>query len=328
LLVAVGILWYFGIFARKPKMVLVTSDIPYWDLVIDGADQAARLYDVNLTVVRTKADESSQTQALKDLLKDKYVGVAVSPLNPRTQAGVLADLAANTTLVTMDSDSPVSRRLCFVGTDNYDAGRRCGQCVRSAIPKGGDVVICMVSFDKDNAVRRRQGVIDELLNRPFETHRVPDPSDQPIAGKEYTISTTLVDNADPQVATDQAVAALKANPNIKCFVGLMSYSTPAILAALEQSHKLDQVRVVGFDANTKTLDGIEAGHVDASILQDQYGCGFQAIRILAEDARGDHSSLPMFETRTLPVDVITKANVASIRTQLANERHPSNDAGT
>ena len=56
-----------------------------------------------------------------------YDGVAISPNDPPRQASALADIAADTNgnLITFDSDSTVSRRLCFIGTDNYDAGRVC-----------------------------------------------------------------------------------------------------------------------------------------------------------------------------------------------------------
>ena len=42
-------------------------------------------------------------------------GIAISPLNASIQANLLADAAANKTLVTLDSDAPVTGRLLFVG---------------------------------------------------------------------------------------------------------------------------------------------------------------------------------------------------------------------
>ena len=38
-------------------------------------------------------------------------------------AAVLAEVAAESDLITFDSDSNVSRRPGFIGTENYDAGR-------------------------------------------------------------------------------------------------------------------------------------------------------------------------------------------------------------
>ena len=208
--------------------------------------------------------------------------------------------------------------MCFVGTDNYFAGRLCGQQVRQAIPDGGDVVISSATLDKENGQRRRQGVIDELLDRPLQPDREMDPVDSaPLKGPHYTVVTTLIDASGEDAIVDAAVKTLKENPNIKCLIGLNNFGAPRMVKALEKAKKLDSVKVVGFDADKDTLAGIEAGHVYASILQDQYGCGFQAVRILAENSRGGNAGgLPMFQRRTLPVEIINKDNVTAIRGQL------------
>ena len=67
-------------------MALVAGEGPYWDLVIDGAREAAEQYDVNLTVIRSKPDEPTQSQTIRDLIGKKYNGVAVSPIDPMAQA--------------------------------------------------------------------------------------------------------------------------------------------------------------------------------------------------------------------------------------------------
>src|SRR5439155_15498208 len=142
--------------------------------------------------------------------------------------GALANIAGQSTLVTLDSDSPVAGKLCFVGTDNYEAGRLCGQLVRDAVPDGGEVIVSVGNVEKQNTQRRRQGLIDELLDRPYEEQRPMDPVDAPLKGEKYTVVATLVDNSDPGAAADLASKAMKDHPNLKCFAGLLSYSAAAI----------------------------------------------------------------------------------------------------
>ncbi len=179
LLIALMFLGYSaGLFTPRPKVALVTaSQGAYWDLVIKGAQHAAERHKVNLAVVQSKGDEASQTQAIRSLLGKGFDGIAISPNDPPRQAAALADIAAECNLVTYDSDSNVSRRLCFIGTDNYDAGRMAGQQIRQAVPDGGEIVLCIGSLEKENGQRRRQGVIDELLERTFEPNRPMDPVD-------------------------------------------------------------------------------------------------------------------------------------------------------
>lgn len=324
IVVALGILFAAGVFKSDPKVALVAGEGAYWELVINGAEEAARQYDVDLTVIRSKPEQAAQSQTIRDLLGKRYDGVAVSPIDPVVQAAVLAELAADTRLVTYDSDSPLSRRICFVGTDNYTAGRICGDYVRQAVPDGGEIILSISNLEKENGQRRRQGVIDELLDRPYEREHPMDPADAPpLKGERFIIVTTLIDHADPKAAPELAAKALQDHPNVKCIVGLNAYSTPAILQALEQSKKLGQVKVVGFDNAPETVAGIEAGNVFATVVQDQFGAGFHAVRILSESARGDQSGLPMFQRRTLPVEVVTKENVSAARNQLNPTTQPS-----
>src|SRR5687768_2400634 len=239
-----------GLFKPRPKVALVTaSQGAYWDLIIKGAQHAAERHKVNLAIVESKGDEPSQTQAIRSLIGRGFDGVAISPNDPPRQAAALSEIAAESHLVTFDSDSNVSRRLCFIGTDNYDAGRMAGQQIRQAVPDGGEIILCIGSLDKENGQRRRQGVIDELLERSFERNRPSDlPPDQPIREprSKYTVVTTLVDDIDPPRAQAMAKEALAKYPKVKCFAGLFAYNTPAILKALEEAGKTGQVQVVGF----------------------------------------------------------------------------------
>ncbi len=311
-------MYYSGAFQHKPKLAIVTaSQGPFWDQIVRGANDAAGASGAEVRIIRGAADEPSQTQAIHGLIGQGFDGVGVSPNDPIRQAGTLADLAAEASLITYDADCPVAQRLCFIGTDNYDAGRMVGQHIRQAIPAGGDVIICVGSLEKENGHRRRQGLIDELLERPFEPTRSMDPIDAPLKGAKYSIAATLVDGINADRATELAAGAIDRNPNIKCFAGLFASNAPAILKALEQKKMLGKIQVVGFDFNEETLAGIESGNVHATIMQDPYTIGYETVRILADLARGNRSRLPMFQTWHLSCDPVTKENVATVRQKLA-----------
>ena len=231
---------------------------------------------------------------------------------------LLSDAAEKTNLITIDSDSPVVRRLVYIGADNYTAGRMCGQQVRQAVPDGGEVVISVGTLAKDNGRLRRQGVIDELLERSFEPTRSGiDEGNKPLAGSKYTIVATLIDDLSADKAADLVAGAAKDHPSLKCVVGLFAYSTPAILKGLDKSGKLGQIKVVGFDINEPTLKGIEDGQVAATIMQDQYGYGFHAIRMLSDAARGNLNALPAFQMHYIGCNTVTKDNIQDVRKTLA-----------
>jgi ribose transport system substrate-binding protein len=322
-------LWYTGAFKPRPKIALVTaSQGPYWDMIVRGAQDSAERYKLDLTVIRAHGDEEEQTAAIRGLLGQGYNGIAISPNNPMTQGAILSEVAGQTNLVTFDSDSEVAGKICHIGTNNYDAGRECGKLIAQAIPDGGDVLLCIGSLDKDNGKRRRQGVIDELLDRTFEPARPMDAVDATLKGPKYTIVATIVDGIDPTKAAALAADALKQHPNVKCCAGLFAYNTPALLKALADSGKTGKVQIVGFDTYDQTLDGIESGTVFASVAQDPYNIGREAVRVLGDAANGDRMALPMFSNYFLATDDVTKANVATVRQDLAKKMKPATQPAT
>jgi ribose transport system substrate-binding protein len=292
---------------------------------VQGARDAANRYHLKLAVIRPHADEPSQTQAIQDLLGKGFDGVAISPNDPPRQAAVLSQIAAEAPLVTYDSDSNIAGKICFIGTDNYDAGWNAGEFVRKAIGDGGgEVIVAIGSLDKENGQRRRQGLVDQLSDRTFEKNRPMDPIDTPPAkAAKYQIVATLVDGIDPAKATSMAADALKAHPNVKCIACLFAYNTPSALKALADANMLGKVQVVGFDTNEETLAGIENGTVAVTMMQSPYNIGFESVRVLGDLARGEKQSVPMFATFFLTCDPVTKANVAEVRQDLAKKRKPS-----
>src|SRR5215207_7808836 len=68
-LVVVAVLWNRGALQRRPRLALVTaSEDPYWDMVIAGAEAAAKRYKVDLTVIRSPGNEQAQSQFLRVLM--------------------------------------------------------------------------------------------------------------------------------------------------------------------------------------------------------------------------------------------------------------------
>jgi hypothetical protein len=169
-----------------------------------------------------------------------------------------------------------------------------------------------------NAQQRRQGVIDELLDRPVQSlaNIKYDPAGKEAKSKKYTIISTRTDNFDRGKAKSNCEDAIAAYPDLACVVGLFAYNTPMCLEALRTANKLGQIKVASFDEADATLDGIAAGHVQGTVSQQPNLYGYHSIRILAALARGDNSVLPKDGFLEVPIVVVRKDNVAGFREKL------------
>lgn len=141
--------------------LIVSGADPYWESVIAGAKDAAKQYGAELEV-RIPKNVDNQTQLISAVNVDQVDGVAVSPLMPTQQLEPLNQLSSKVKLVTLDNDHLESKRHCYVGTDNYSAGRTTARLLREALPEGGEVVLFIGDTDRQNGRLRRQGFFDEL----------------------------------------------------------------------------------------------------------------------------------------------------------------------
>jgi ribose transport system substrate-binding protein len=295
----------------KITVAYVTNGIdPFWVIAEKGAKDAAAdpKIDVKVEVRMPPNGLEDQKRMVQDLIASDVKGIAISPINPDKQTALLAEIAKHTILITHDSDAPASQRKCYVGMDNYAAGRMCGELVKKAMPEGGSVMIFVGRIGQENARLRRQGLIDELLDRSYDAKRFDEPG-QILKGTKYVILDTLLDNFDHGKAKQLAQDAMTRHPDLGCMVGLFAYNPPKCLDAVRDANKLGKIKIVAFDEQNETLQGIKDGHIYGTVVQNPYKYGYESVRILAGLARKDESVLPQGGILHIPARSITSENV-------------------
>lgn len=297
--------------ASRPRVAFVTNGVAdFWVIAQKGAEAGGREFEADVSVHMPPAGLTDQQRILEDLMVKGVDGIAVSPIDPVNQTGFLDKVATRADLITHDSDAPDSDRLVYIGMDNYDAGRLCGRLVKESLPEGGKVHIFIGRLEQDNARRRRQGVIDELLDREPDPSRY-DPPGAELDGGRYVILGTLTDQFDLAKGKANAEDVLSRHPDVDAMVGLFAYNPPLILEALRGAGRLGQVKVIAFDEDDKTLQGIVDGTVEGTVVQNPYEYGRQSVRVLSSLASGDRSVIPEGGMINIPARTITSENVES-----------------
>jgi ribose transport system substrate-binding protein len=304
--------------------VAFISNNPYefWTIARRGAEQAVRelkekeKIDVDLEFhMPARGTAAEQRAIIEDLLTKGVKGIAISVNDAANQADYYNELADKVPLITQDSDLPQgSKRLCYIGTNNVEAGKAAGELVKKVCPEGGKYVIYVGKLDVQNAQERRQGVI-EVLSKGAD-------------GKEgkFNLLNTMTDDAKSEKCKSNVEDTLVKYPDVRCLVGLWAYNPPAMLAALkEKPDLLGKVAIVGFDENEETLQGIKEGHIYGTIVQQPFEFGRQSIIMLAKIAKGDKSMIPKDGILYVPHKVITKDNVEQFHSELKKlKAAPSN----
>jgi ribose transport system substrate-binding protein len=329
-LVAIGAaLWYRSQVMSAPtppevRIVFVTAGSgPYWQIVANGARAAAE--DQNVDLVLEMPEEAESVEQQTDILSDVDVksvdGVAVSPLDAEGQTPLIDRLARDLFVVTVDSDAPDSKRMSYVGTSNVQAGRRSARLVREAIPDGGKVAVAMSNETKDNMIERRDGFEETMAEPPIGAGGEP-------VEATYEVVGFLVDGGKEETCRELVTKLLADHPDLACLVGMNSRHGAFFLDVLEDEGKLGEIALVVFDEQEETLDGIEAGHIYASVVQDPYLYGYEAVRTLAVLCRGNETQRPLAgstSTFSVATSSLTKDNLAEFRRELAERLEPSGE---
>jgi len=298
--------------AKKTQIAFVTNQIAdFWNIAKAGCRDAAKDLDVDVEVkMPPQATVVNQKQIVEDLVSSGISAIAISPLDADNQVKWLNGIAAKVPLITHDSDAPGSDRIVYIGMDNYRAGRMCGELVKSALPDGGAVMLFIGRLEQNNSKYRRQGVIDVLLDRPAPDSLdkvVFDPNDaENLKGEKYTVIKTITDGGKPEIAKQKAADCIEPYPEMKAMVGLFEYNPPACLQALKQAGKLGVIKMIGFDENDDTLQGIKDGTVEGTVVQNPYEYGYQSVKVLKDILEGNP---PKEKFIDIPARKITKDNV-------------------
>jgi len=294
---------------KSPHLSFVSNGVAdFWTIAKAGSLAAGKDLGCEVTVVFPGAGLSDQKRMLEDLVIRGIDGVSVSPIDPKNQMEVLNQVAEQSLLITNDSDAPGSARLCYIGMDNYLAGRQCGELARKGLPGGGEVAIFIGRLEQDNAKRRWQGFVDGLLGRSTDAERRDDHT-KPFTEGGYTIVGTWTDSFDRAKAKANIEDVMTRHPKLALVTGLFEYNSVLAVEVFRQAGRAGQIKIAAFDEGADVLVGIREGIVLGTVVQDPYGYGYESIKLLHALTQGKLDAIPKDGVMNIPARTITKDNV-------------------
>jgi len=234
---------------------------PFWDDVKTGMKQAAEELGVRAEFVAPiEADASQQVQKIEALLEKKVDGIAISPNVPDSVVDVIAKARAKgIPVICFDADSPDSKRLCYVGTFNEQAGFEAGKLMKKLLPKGGKVLAVSGGAGALNHNERMNG-----FKRGIE-------------GSDLAIDDIKYCNDDLNRATQLIESYAAANPDLK---GIFCTASWAICAANVRRDMGLDVTIVGFDTVPEELQLLKDGFIDGLVAQRPERMGYESVMTL------------------------------------------------
>jgi simple sugar transport system substrate-binding protein len=272
-----------------------TSD-PFWSVVANGADDAARELGVRLEYQAPSSfDMVRQSQLIDAAVASRPSALAISVPDPDALApSIAAVVAAGIPALSVNSGDQAWQRLGFlghIGQTEYESGLAAGE----RLAAGGAKRVLCVNHEVGNVSldTRCRGLGDGLKQGGA------------------TMQILGVSLADPEDATQRIKSALARDAAVDGVLTLGPGGAAPALAALRETDRLGRIAVGTFDLTPEVLAAVRDGQLLFAIDQQPYLQGYLAIVLLTK----------YLETKAMPgggqiirtgPSFVTKENAADV----------------
>ncbi len=240
-------------------------------------------------------DVTRQVQQIEDLIAQGIDGIF---LNPAEAEGIIPALdqlrAANIPIINFDTEvADMSYVATYAGSDNYNAGKVCGEDLVKKLPQGGNIIV-LDSPTMNSVVDRTNGFLAA------------------IEGKGFTIVAQQDAKGNLQRSMSICEDLLQANPDV---VAIFGGNDPTALGALAAANAagITDCLIYGVDGSPDIKSEIARGNkslIEGSGAQSPINIATTSVDLMYKIMKGES-----VESRyPVPTFLITIDNVADFGT--------------
>ncbi|MGE5473250.1 MAG: sugar ABC transporter substrate-binding protein [Ignavibacteriales bacterium] len=235
----------------------------------EGMKKAAKelkAHDVKIEFLETKNHNvSRQLQLLAHAIDLKPDGIVIVPASA-TQLNLLIDEAADNDipLVTVADDAPYSKRLFYIGADNYSCGRLCGELMGNFLCAEGKILI----FSGSNelyALRQRVAGFKDKIKTSYP---------------KMKIAKIINYSEDEEDCINSALEELSNLNGCNGVFVTSALGTEALAKSLDRLDLPSYPKIIGFEPNEFTATYLNQEKISALIFQDSFMQGYLSLKIL------------------------------------------------
>lgn len=244
-------------------MVVFLKGSEFFNWSYAGMQDAAKMLGDNIKVELqgpAEWDATMQARTITQLTARNVDGIVLTAGEANTLVPVINKaIQRKIPVITFDSDSPASERLTFVGTNNYQAGYTAGAEMAKWVKEGGAVGI--------STMKGPAHLAERVAGFKAALHK------ESPATKTYEVD----DQGSIEGAAARITALLQANPDITAIFAAHGNPTTGAAQAVRDLNLVGKVSIMGFDFSESTVELIDKGSVKATVGQNPYLMGFQAM---------------------------------------------------
>ena len=267
----------------------------YWGNIAYGMKQSDQFYHTNTKFVGfIEPDAEAVSKAIRLAACAGPDGIITAGDSDKQMVHALKDASdLGIPIVLIDNDNQESNRLCYIGINDYEAGRLAGRDMTKGVSEPLYVAVFIGTSSNENQRERLRGFQDELA---LHTN--------------CFVETVMEANYSLLTFREMLPKLLKENPKINaifCAEGYTSIIAGEILTSMGPEY--DDIRVVVFGKTAEILEHVASGRYYSTIIQDSDRIGNLAVEVLKNYQAG---ILPEKDVILIESISITKDNVNTV----------------
>jgi ribose transport system substrate-binding protein len=251
---------------ENERYVFVATNInlPYWQEAEAGFLDAAKVLGVRGELIGPTAyAPNAELGMFRQIVEQHPAGICLSAARPEIfQAEIDKAVAQGIPVICVDADVPDSKRVLYIGTDNFKAGRESLKRIATLVPGKGSIAVITIPGQR-NLDDRVAGVADALKNFPA-----------------IKLTKILDDKGDARSAFDQVSELIRKKEKLEGIICLEATGGSGAAGAVHFFNMEGKLPIVAFDNDPETLEWIDRGAITATITQKPYVMSYYGLKFL------------------------------------------------
>lgn len=249
----------------------------FWQSVHYGAQQAAEEFGAEILWEgpQRESDRNDQIDIVQSFVNKRVDGICLAPLDASALIRpVEASVRSGIPVVVFDSglEDAEDTIVSYVATDNRQGGRLAAEAMAEALGGEGNVILLRYNKGSESTMQREEGFLEAIR----ESKGINVLSSDQYAG---TTTESSIDKAQQMINRYQG--------EIDGIFAVCEPNAEGVHRALTDAGISKEVVFVGFDPSESLRRALEAGEMDAIVLQDPVQMGYMAVKTMVEHLRGE-----------------------------------------
>ena len=259
---------------------------------IEAARSELEDFHVEIILKECQTDIPGEViELLDELLDEEVKGIAMCAINnPSIETHVSALTENNFPVITLNSDLPDSKRLCFIGQDYNKSGRIAAELLSKCIPSSGNILAAVGSLEFDGHRTRLEGFLERMGEVGFQKDQI------------QVIETYN----DYQTTFRKVSETIQQNPNI-CGIYMANRSVAGCTEAVSTLGIKGSIKIICHDISEDTKRLLQNGSIDFTISQDIFRQGYLPMIYLRDYLQ--KGKLPATEETSTNISIICSQNI-------------------